>query len=46
MKHKILPVVKESDIPREYRGNPIGLLLEYHNLNRALEKYSEARILI
>jgi len=46
MKHKIIPVIKKKDIPREYRSNPIGLLLEYHNLNRQFDIYSQARLLI
>jgi len=37
---------KISDIPREYLNTPIGLLLEYHNLNREFENYSEAQLLI
>lgn len=46
MKHKIIPVTKKSDIPKEYRSNPIGLLLEYHNLNRKFDIYSQARLLV
>jgi carbonic anhydrase len=46
MKHKIIPVLKKKDIPKEYRRNPIGLLLEYHNLNRQFDTYSQARLLI
>lgn len=46
MKHKIIPVIKKKDIPKEYRSNPIGLLLEYHNLNRKFDIYSQARLLI
>jgi carbonic anhydrase len=46
MKHKIIPVLTKKDIPREYRNNPIGLLLEYHNLHRPFEIYSQARLLI
>ncbi|MBF0477957.1 MAG: carbonic anhydrase [Candidatus Omnitrophica bacterium] len=46
MKHKILPVTKKTDIPKEYRDNPIGLLLEYHNLNREFDAYLQARLLI
>ncbi|MBF0594707.1 MAG: carbonic anhydrase [Candidatus Omnitrophica bacterium] len=46
MKNKIIPVKKKSDIPKEYRNNPIGLLLEYHNLDRPFECYSQARLLI
>ena len=46
MKHKIIPVMTKNDIPKAYRRNPIGLLLEYHNLNRKFDMYSQARLLI
>ncbi|MBI4971128.1 MAG: carbonic anhydrase [Candidatus Omnitrophica bacterium] len=46
MKHKIIPVTKKKDIPKEYCDNPIGLLLEYQNLDRPFEPYSEAQLLI
>lgn len=46
MKHKILPVTKKADIPKDYRGTPIGRLLEHHNLNRPFEVHTEARLLI
>ena len=46
MKHKIIPVMKKKDIPKEYLDSPIGLLLEYHNLNRKLDVYSRAQLLI
>jgi carbonic anhydrase len=46
MKYKIAPVLKKADIPREYRSDPIGLLLEYHNLNRRFDAYSKAQLLI
>jgi carbonic anhydrase len=46
MKHKIVPITKNEDIPKEYRNNPIGLLLEYHNLNREFDTYSQAQLLI
>jgi len=45
-KHKIIAVCKKEDIPEEYCENPIGLLLEYHNLNREFDTYEDARILI
>jgi carbonic anhydrase len=45
-KHKIKPVVNKKDIPARYRGNPIGRLLEYHNLSRPFDAYSQARLLI
>jgi len=46
MKHKIVSVTKKKDIPKRYLDSPIGLLLEYHNLNRPLEAYSQAQLLI
>jgi carbonic anhydrase len=46
MKHKLIPVMTKKDIPNEYRRSPIGLLLEYHNLNRKFDIYSQARLLI
>jgi carbonic anhydrase len=44
--HKIIPVLKKTDIPREYRSNPIGLLLEYHNLDRKFDVCPQAQLLI
>ncbi|MBU1037727.1 MAG: carbonic anhydrase, partial [Candidatus Omnitrophica bacterium] len=41
-----MPVTKRADIPKDYLDNPIGLLLEYHNLNRQLDVYSQAQLLI
>jgi carbonic anhydrase len=35
-----------NNIQPEYRNTPISLLLEYHNLNRDFENYSEAQLLI
>lgn len=46
MKHKLVPVLKKNDIPKAYRNNPIGLLLEYHNLERPFEGYDQAKLLI
>lgn len=46
MKHKILPVRKKKHIPKEYRNSPIGLLLEYQNLDRPFDSYAEAQLLI
>ena len=46
MNHKIIPIEKKSDIPGEYLNSPIGLLLEYHNLNRQFDTYSQAQLLI
>ncbi len=33
-------------IPQPYQGTPIGLLLEYHNLQRPFEPYANAQLLI
>jgi carbonic anhydrase len=46
MKHKIIPITKKSDIPKKYRNTPVGLLLEYHNLDRRFDLYSQAKLLI
>ena len=43
---RLLPILKVEDIPAPYRDTPIGLLLEYHNLGRAFDPYTRARILI
>lgn len=46
MKYQIKPIAKKADIPKAYRNSPIGLLLEYHNLNRSFETYAQAQLLI
>jgi carbonic anhydrase len=46
MHFKLLPVNKKSDIPAAYRKTPFADLLEYHNLDRKFEVYSQAKILI
>ena len=43
---EILPVDYRSDILPEYRGTPVGLLLEYHNLERALGSGPGRQLLI
>jgi carbonic anhydrase len=45
-KQKIFAVAKKKDIPAEYRDTPVGLLLEYHNLDRKFDVHSKARLLI
>ena len=44
--NRLIPVSSWSDIPERYHDTPIGLLLEYHNLNRPYESYSTAQLLI
>lgn len=43
---QIIPVNYRSDILPEYHGTPVGLLLEYHNLERALGSSSGHQVLI
>lgn len=42
----LLEISKRQDIPAKYIDTPIGLLLEYHNLNKPFEKYDRAQMLI
>lgn len=43
---QLIDVRKKSDITALLDRTPIGLLLEYHNLNRPLEEYKRASLLI
>lgn len=43
---EILSVNYADDILPEYRGTPVGLLLEYHNLGRAIGAASTPQLLI
>jgi carbonic anhydrase len=44
--NKLIAITSINDILPEYRQTPIGLLLEYHNLNRPLDNYDKARLLV
>ncbi len=44
--NNLIPINSTDDIFPEYRQTPIGLLLEYHNLNRPLETYDKAQLLV
>ena len=44
--NRLIDISKADDILSEYRQTSIGLLLEYHNLDRTLDKYSNAQLLI
>jgi len=44
--NRLLSITESKDIPIEYQHTPVGLLLEYHNLNREFESYSSAQLLI
>ena len=43
---KLNPISTKDQIPSEYRDTPVGLLLEYHNLNRPHDDYTQAQLLI
>jgi carbonic anhydrase len=44
--HTLIPITTIDDILPEYRQTPIGLLLEYHNLNRPIETFDKAQLLV
>ena len=44
--HRLFPVSVQDDIFPEYKNTPVGLLLEYNNLNREYEPYTQAQLLI
>jgi carbonic anhydrase len=44
--NRLIHIDKTTDIPTIYQNTPIGLLLEYHNLNRDFENYSNAQLLV
>src|SRR3990167_6019077 len=44
--NRLIPISKQEDILPEYRQTPIGLLLEYHNLDRSFENYDKAQLLV
>lgn len=43
---KLISITSIEDILPTYRNTPIGLLLEYHNLNRKFETYDKAQLLV
>ena len=44
--NRLVPVSSKEDIFPELRDTPIGLILEYHNLNREYETYTQAQLLV
>jgi len=44
--HRLTKISTIADIFPEYRQTPIGLLLEYHNLNRPFDSYDKAQLLV
>jgi carbonic anhydrase len=43
---KLITINSIDDILPAYRQTPLGLLLEYHNLNRPLETFDKAQLLV
>ena len=43
---QLIPVKSYDDIPQQYRDTPIGLLLEYHNLDKPFTTYERAKLLV
>ena len=43
---RLIDITKPEDIFPQYRKTPIGLLLEYHNLDKPLDNYTQAQLLI
>ena len=44
--YRLIPVTSYEDIFPEYSDTPVGQLLEYHNLNRVYETYTQAQLLV
>ncbi len=44
--NRLISIQSTKDILPEYLNSPVGLLLEYHNLNRPFEVYQNAQLLI
>ncbi len=44
--NRLVNIASREDIFLHYRDTPIALLLEYHNLNRPMETYTQAQLLI
>lgn len=43
---RLIPVEAPEHIAEAYRGTPIGKLLEYHNLDRPFDEYTQAELLV
>ena len=44
--NRLVSVFSKEDIFPEHRNTPVGNLLEYHNLNREYDTYTQAQLLI
>lgn len=43
---RLISVRTKEDVLIQYRDSPIELLFEYHNLNRSMESYEKAKLLV
>jgi len=44
--NRLVPVTDKEEIFPELRDTPIGNLIEYHNLNREYDAYTQALLLV
>ncbi|MCX6276374.1 MAG: carbonic anhydrase [Bacteroidetes bacterium] len=44
--NRLISISSNNDIPKELLDTPVGLLLQYHNLDRKFEEYTSAQMLI
>ncbi len=44
--NRLIPINARKDIPGEYADTPIGLLLEYQNMDRPFDAHATAQLLI
>jgi carbonic anhydrase len=44
--NRLIKVASKSDIPSQYSDTPVGMLLEYHNLERPFEPCNKAQMLV
>jgi carbonic anhydrase len=43
---RLIEILKKEDIPSQFTDTPIGLLLQYHNLDKPYADYTSAQMLI
>lgn len=44
--NRLVDILRYEDIFSEYQNTPIGSLLEYHNLNKTFDKFTDAQLLV
>jgi carbonic anhydrase len=43
---RLISINSRENIPLHYRDTPVGLLLEYHNLDKPYDQYDSAKLLV